>query len=184
MPCTTIETCSMAGFSCGWLLQATFRGLSSQEGCSIEALPNYLPGVHQRKSSLGHSVLQKMLYLEEETTVSEPSSSDTLSGNTGKTNLHKIHHTMKTFLSVKHWEAQTPISKLKFHLRKIALQGWVEWPTLTLQGDLQEWGFGCGMEAPNVTSGWTDGSIPHEINFVWEALSRVPRLLLSEAPNG
>ena len=92
MPCTTIETCSMAGFSCGWLLQATFWGLSSQEGCSIEALPNYLPGVHQRKSPLGHSVLQKMLYLEGETTVPEPSSSDTLSGNTGKTNLLKIHH--------------------------------------------------------------------------------------------
>ena len=118
MPCTTIETCSMAGFSCGWLLQATFWGLSSQEGCSIEALPNYLPGVHQRKSSLGHSVLQKMLYLEGETTVSEPSLSDTLSGNTGKTNLLKIHHTMKTFQSMKHWEAQTPISKLKIPLEK------------------------------------------------------------------
>ena len=118
MPCTTIETCSMAGFSCGRLLQATFWGLSSQEGCSIEALPNYLPGVHQRKSSLRHSVLQKMLYLEGETTVSEPSSSDTLSGNTGKTNLLKIHHIMKTFQSVKHWEAQTPISKLKIPLEK------------------------------------------------------------------
>ena len=80
LPCTTIETCSMAGFSCGWLLQATFWGLSSPEGCSIEALPNYLPGVHLRKSPLGHSVLQKMLYLEGETTVPEPSSSDTLSG--------------------------------------------------------------------------------------------------------
>ena len=112
MPCTTIETCSMAGFSCGWLLQATFWGLSSQEGCSIEALPNYLPGVHQRKSPLGHSVLQKMLYLEGKTTVPEPSS-----WTLGKQTCSKFT-TMKTFQSVKHWEAQTPINKLKIPLEK------------------------------------------------------------------
>ena len=105
-------------------------------------------------------------------------------GNTGKTNVLKIHHhenipkcealgSPNTNKQVKNstWE------------RSPCKDGWND-KTLTLQGDLQEWGFDCGMEAPNVTSGWTDGSIPRELNFAWEALPRVPRLLLSAAPYG
>ena len=92
MPCTTIETCSMAGFSCGWLLQAIFWGLSSQEGCSIEALPNYLPGFTKGKAPLDILCYRRCYTSKGRPQCRNRPHQTPCLGNTGKTNLLKIHH--------------------------------------------------------------------------------------------
>ena len=113
MPCTTIETCSMAGFSCGWLLQAPSEAYLPKRDVVLKPCQTISPGFTK-----GKAPVDILCYRRCYTSKGDHSVGTVIIRHPGKTNLLKIHHTLKTFQSVKHWEAQTPISKLKIPLEK------------------------------------------------------------------
>ena len=144
MPCTTIETCWIAWLRCGWILQAILWGLSSWDKAPLKPCQTISPGVHDsKKPPWTFSLCYRRCYTSKQRPQCQNHHLTPCLGDTGKTNLLRTHHTMKTFQSVMHWEAQTPLSMVKISLEKGHLARPLEWPTLTLQGDLQEWWFRC-----------------------------------------
>ena len=116
MPCAIIETCSMAWLSCSRIPQATFWGLF-WERCTIGTLPNYLAWVYQSKSPLGrsHCITVDAIPRRGNLNVRTVIIRHPVSGTLGKQTCSELTQ------SVKHWEAQTPLSKVKIPLEKVPL---------------------------------------------------------------
>ena len=118
-----------------------------ERDASLKPCQTISPGIYQSKSPLGHfhCVMQDVIPKRGDHSVRTVIIRHPVSGTLGKQTCLELTTPWKP--GVKHWEAQTPLSMVKIPLEKVPLPtqlpGKVGGITNTLQGDLQEWDFGC-----------------------------------------